>query len=83
MRPAYCFVLGTALRIIDKNSDSLGEIFPKRYTTLSAEKTASMHDKNIITAPTVAARQSPYARDSTVMLLPTKLRPITVTPKWL
>ena len=49
IRLPYCFILGTILSIMERNSDNLGETLPNKYTILSEENTANTHEKNIMT----------------------------------
>lgn len=60
LRP-LSLILGTLRRRIDRNSESLGEILPKRYTTLSEETTANTQE-NMITAASYTKHQSIHQR---------------------
>ena len=69
---ARSFTLGTHRKSMDRNNDNLGDILPKRYTTLSDDTTANTQEKNMITAATVVPRTIPYTTDSRVIWFPIK-----------
>ena len=50
----------TTAEVSTETTTSLGDILPKRYTTLSDDTTANTQEKNMITAATVVPRTIPY-----------------------